>query len=649
MENKVVYAIGGGTPSIPPIEESIDPARDFYMHVNRNWLKHLHLPPYEDSFGVSEEIEMDVRNSLLEALNHMRRTDPTDGLSMLATSFLHTTSQRSSVIDLQRFLNTFDCIKDADGIAEAIGKLNRIQSRSPLSLVVNTDTFDSLRCCVYLYEPSLGLPSKHYYTTAGNRILGQYSRLLQTLGRHMHIESFESAITIEAAILPYLTDMDATNNISYSHSPHSLRELERTYPAIPWRPMFSAWGLDEHAAEKLTFVVTNPRYIHHLQTMFSSTSLESWRIWMRSMAVLTFLEYLPPPFDDLHFTLFERSLKGIAKKLPQKNLTLKVLMTYAPQDLSRMFVHLAVPDGTRRHATALVARLEKATMERIRGLTWMSETTRRTALEKIRAMQFQIGFPNKWESETAVVAVDPTRPLRNIFELAAYDTSCMIEDLTRNRCKKREDRWEDGAFEVNAYYYPEGNMMVVPAGILRAPFFDLERSDAWNLGGIGAVIGHEITHGFDDDGRLFDAKGNYSDWWTEEDAATYKRMAQSMVELFDGVKYMGGKVNGKLTLSENLADLGGLAIALTALKRDLPKSPDAQKKAYREFFTSFAVSWRQKDRPKKAKQALLLDPHSPPPLRVNLIVRQFEEFYTAFDILPSHAGYIPPHERIVFW
>jgi len=192
-------------------------------------------------------------------------------------------------------------------------------------------------------------------------------------------------------------------------------------------------------------------------------------------------------------------------------------------------------------------------------------------------------------------------------------------------------------------------MMVVPAGILRPPFFDLKRSNAWNLGGIGAAIGHEITHGFDADGRLYDEKGDYRNWWTETDSKTFTQLTKAIINLFDGAEYMGGKVDGELTLSENIADLGGLAIALQALKHDLPADKAKQKAAYRDFFTSYAVSWRNKDRPKKAKQALILDLHSPAPLRVNLIVQQFEEFYIAFDIKSTDEGYIPPEKRIMLW
>jgi len=330
-------------------------------------------------------------------------------------------------------------------------------------------------------------------------------------------------------------------------------------------------------------------------------------------------------------------------------LTCKVLQTFTPNDLGKIFVDYYVPNGTKDYALDMVGKLKKAVVERLSALDWMAESTKATAIRKVKNMKFQVGYPKAWYSETAHVQMDAAHPILNILALNTHDTKKMLHDLIIGNCAKSAEKWDDGVFEVNAYYYPEGNMMVVPAGILRPPFFDLKRSFAWNLGGIGAAIGHEITHGFDADGRQYDEKGDYRNWWTDADSKTFTRLTRAIIQLFDGVDYMGGKVDGKLTLSENIADLGGLAVALQALKHDLPTDKAKQKAAYIDFFTSYAVSWRNKDRPKKAKQALLLDLHAPAPLRVNLIVRQFEEFYIAFDIQPTDAGYVPHERRIMLW
>lgn len=645
-----IYITGGAAPLVPGVDDSIHPCHDFYGYVNNRWQKHIHLPPYQGSLGVSEEIESEVRNALLTTITHQIKENPADAISKLATSFLHTASQKNSVIDLQRILNTFDCMGDAEDIAKSIGSLNRIQAHAPLSLVIANDSYKNSQCCIYLYEPTIGLPEKHYYLPGSrNHVILKYSKLLKTVGKLMNIEALESTISIESALIPYLSEGEDLSNLEYSYNPYSYNKLIKEFKDVPWSHMFESWGAKAHVYEKATFIVTNTKYMFALNRMFKTLSLETWKIWMRAMTILSFIEFLPPPYDDLHFELYGKTLRGNSEKLPQKYLMLKVLQTFTPQDLGHIFVKMGVKNGTKAHATRMVKQLKTATIDRLRALEWMDASTKARAIHKVDSMLFQVAFPDKWESETEDVEIVNDRPLLNILALSTKDTFCMIDDLHKNQCKKSEDSWSDGAFEVNAYYYPEGNMMVVPAGILRPPFFDLSRSNAWNLGGIGAAIGHEITHGFDEDGRFYDSNGNYKNWWTEGDSQTFTKLTKTLIELFDGQNYMGGKVNGKLTLSENLADLGGIAIALQALSESLPKDLAGRKKAYKDFFISYAVSWRNKDRVKKAKQSLLLDRHAPAPLRVNLIVKQFEEFYIAFDIKPEDPGYIPPHQRIRLW
>lgn len=636
------------TPALPPPDERFHPAADFYSYINNKWQKHIHLPPYSGSYGVSEEIESEVREALLKLVANLRTNVPSHPISLLATSFLHTASQRNSVIDLQRVLNTFDCISSKEDVGHSIGALNKIQAQAPLSLVVSSDSYNNAQCNIYLYEPSLGLPEKTYYHTGSrNHIILKYSKMLARIGKLMNIEMLESAVPIEASIIPYLSANDELSDISLYYNPFTFVQLEKKFTHIPWKNILEGWGVESHVYTNVRFIVTSPKYILGLDRMFKEFSLETWRIWMRAQTVLSFVEYLPPPFDDMYFELYEKALKGVPEKLPQKYLTLKVLQKFTPHDLGKLFVEKIVPNGTKRNASALVARLKEATIARLEMLGWMEPETREAAIEKVRAMKFQVAFPDVWESETASVKIDPSRPLLNILNLSEVSTRENINNLKNKDCEKRADKWDDDTFEVNAYYYAEGNMMVIPAGMLRSPFFDLEKSDAWNLGGIGAVIGHEITHGFDDDGRLYDKHGNYHNWWKDKNAKIYSKLSRSVIDLFDGLSYMGGKVDGVNTLSENLADLGGLAIALEALKMEL--RPEERKAAYKDFFTSYGVSWRNKERPKKAKQSLLLDTHAPAPLRVNMIVRQFDEFYEAFDILPTDAGYIPPELRIRLW
>ena len=646
-----VTQLGGATnPLLYSVNHTINPAEDFYSYVNSKWQQHVHLPSYSGSFGVSEEIERNVQDLLLSVIEKHMKKDPSAPVSMFAHSLLHVGSQKNSIIDLQMLSNQFDCMTNVEDICYRIGFLNKIQSRAPISCIVSADYFDNTKCNIYIYECSLGLEEKKYYDkrdTSG--ILLQYRDMLKKFGEMLNIESLESSIVIESTVINYLTTSHSDFvNVPNGANTFTFKRLTQKYRHVAWEKIMEGWGMPVSQYKDATFIVKNLSYMAAFNRMFRTFSIESWRVWMRSMLILSFVEYLPPPFDDLHFQLYGKALRGNTEKMPQKLLTLKVLGKFASQDLSRIFVEYGVPEGTKKRATHITKKLIDATVHKLEAADWLSSMTRNAAIDKVKAMRFQVAYPTKWESETARVKIDAERPLQNIINLTMYDTHDMIHDMRRG-CRRRVETWTDGAFEVNAYYYPEGNMMVIPAGILRFPFFDLKRSHAWNMGGIGAAIGHEITHGFDEEGHEYDADGNYNNWWTDEDIKRYKKMTRSLIKLFDGVDYMGGKVDGSATLSENLADLGGLAIALEALNSELPQDLDTRIKAWREFFTSYAVSWRNKDRPRKAQQSLLLDLHSPAVLRVNLIVKQFEEFYMAFNISASDKHYIPPERRIKIW
>jgi len=622
----------------------LDPATDFYTYVNHTWQHQAHVSSFRGSFGVSEEIEDAVQATLLDSIHALQNKHTKSGLALLAKSFQH--PRASSVDELRAFVHSLDSLRVED-VGAAIGHLNRIQAKAPISLVVASDSYASSKCCVYLYEPQLGISETSAYSS--RHLLKAYRHMLTQLGELLQVEALDSVVRIEHAVLPTLTTYDEQSDIRYFYNPYTLEELSVRYHSVPWESMLVAWGI--HAKDiphiqdkKLKFIDTNPRYTRMFDRMFRTFDIVAWRTWLQASAILSFFTYLPAPYNDLDFEFYDKLMKGATHKQPASRAMLDVLQTYAPQALGRLYVS-QVPKGTKAYAIKMVHDLKTAAIARLQNLAWMDPRTRANAVHKVSAMKLQIAYPEHWEPETDTVPMSGTQPLQNIWNLNAQDTDKMIHDITRG-CRKTEEHWEDGIFEVNAYYYPEGNMIVIPAAILQSPFFDLRRSRAWNLGGIGAAIGHEITHGFDDVGRMYDAAGNYKNWWADADSKAYTRLTKALVRLFDGVAYMGGKVDGELTLSENIADLGGLAIALHALQEG---KHEVSEEEYRDFFTSYAVSWRNKDRAVKAARSLTSDGHAPASLRVNLIVRQFEEFYAAFHIGEDSPGYIAKKDRIVLW
>jgi len=630
---------------ITPLSPHISPLRDFYGHVNSVWDKTTAIPAYAHTIGVSEEIEEAIKRDLIAAVRVAQRTNPSKPVSLFATSLMDPAASHKSLATLQATAHSFAACGTPDELGAAIGWLNRVQSHAPLSFVISSDSNDSRRCMIFLYEPELALPEKHLYTGAKRPDVAARHALERLLVEGARVgggTGWADCVALERGLLSHLTPVEDRKDITFIYNPVTYAHLVSAYPTLPWKAMLSGLALTADVIESARFLVTNERWLHHLQTLMRTLSYPQWAAWMSSQLLVTFAEYLPAPINHLQYELYGRLLRGSKEPLPQAHVMLKALQTFAPQALSRLFVEQTLPPGTKEEATRLVHSLKQATAARIQSLAWMSTETKTHALAKLKAMRFQVAYPDVWTSEFRRIRAHSS-PLQTILALAEVDTERMLDDLRKGDCGKPDGEWEEGSFEVNAYYYPDGNLMTIPGGILKPPFFDLHKSRAWNLGGIGAAIGHEITHAFDDDGRKFDAHGNYKSWWQPSDAETYERMATEVEHLYDNQKTPYGPVNGKHTLSENLADLGGVAIALEALKADLHGTPVAAvRQAYRDFFLSFAVSWRTKQRPEKAKQALLLDRHAPASLRVNLVVAQFAEFYETF------GGTAPAH-RIVFW
>jgi putative endopeptidase len=638
-------------PVVPAPMKGVKPAENFYMYVNGRWQNRAHIPPYAGSFGISEEIEEHVRDDLVATIQHQDAKHP---LSLLAKSVINPRVQTSNVRDLRQLLQGFQCIRNTDDVGRTIGQLNRIQSRAPITLTVAADAYRSDICRVHVYETTVGLPTRHDYEEevgGKNKTVLEYASFLRKVGALLEVEGVDQVIPLEKAILPYLSAGDSLRNPEESYAPFTFEALQRRWKNVPWKTILLSWGMPTDLVRDSTFIITNERYVGNLNRMFEVFEIDAWRVWLRTCAILSFVEFLPPPFDDMHYRLFGRMLRGSSEKLPQTRLMLHVLKTYAPQTLSRAFVAEHVGEKIKYEAMTMVRRLKSATAARIRALPWMQATTKHIAVKKVAAMRFQVAYPAEWYNEFVGINVDPERMLYNIWNLSTKDTNKMINSLGRG-CGESDGTWDDGAFEVNAYYYPDKNLLTIPGGMLRPPFFDLSRSVAWNYGGIGAAIAHEITHGFDADGKNYDLHGNYREWWLATDNRKYEEMSQKLVDMYGGLTYFGARVDGRLTLSENIADLGGVSIALYALKDYLKEkraTPKEQLEAYQDFFTSYAVSWRNKDRPRKAKQSLLLDVHAPAPYRVNVVVRQFAEFYEAFGVKEGDEGWIDEADRVQLW
>ena len=616
---------------------------NFYDYCNKEWETHTLIPSYQGAYGVSEELENDIKDTLTDII---KKLPSTHRVAQLWSSALNRESV-SNLASVKSLMHRIASLNSIESIGKAIGLFNRWQLRAPITLLVTRDAYDSSLCRIHFYEPALGIPSYDAYRSHSNSTLTAYRHMFKEIGTYLKFDGLEEISHIEQTVYQYLSPEGALEDPAISHVTHSFDSFKKTYPNIPLQSMLEGWGCSSSIIHSTTYIITNQRYLTAFDRMCRTFELGAFHIWLQAYALLTLVNYLPDPYQNISFDFYGKLLQGKTDPAPRNEFAMGVLQKMMPQSLGKILVqHTPHIRDIKAQATKMVYHLKRAAIHRLEAVEWLMPATRAMAAKKIRKMHMQIAYPRAWREPH--VSLHPTELIENIIKLGEADTKKSIADLG-HACAKEDGEWDDGIFLVNAFYYGDQNKMVIPFGMLQPPFFDHKKSIGWNYGGIGCAIAHEITHGFDEGGRMYDDTGSWKNWWTHQDELHYHIHTKKLVTLFDKREYKGGHVNGTLTLDENLADLGGMAIALQALQEELGTNTVTRRSAYRDFFTSYAVSWRLKDRSKKAKQALQIDHHAPPEFRVNLIVAQFQEFYDAFDVKESSPMYIPPEKRIKLW
>ena len=614
------------------------------------------MPPYMSSYGVSEEIEETVNKELLTILDKTRAIvqktadkkipHTTYLLGTLTESALNIKVQDNNVKTLKHIITGFRCIRDTTDVARVIGDcvikgINTIFSVQ----VVPTET-DSTVLRFGIGPGDIGLPDISYYnkqevSIMKRRALVAYSKLLRRLGGDFDVSGLESFVGFETIVAEAIVKSRQDTEILIKGS-----ELQRDFPAIPWEAFLercTGWSSDKIKSH--TFLIFSKRWLGTVNRWFRTLPLETWRLYFSGNVILHTLPLLPPPYDEMEFQLFGHRMRGQSEKLPQRRLALRTAQVWLSGSLGYLFVQTYVSPIIKEQAYAIAKEIRHVAAERAGATEWLEPATRKIAAKKVNNIYLGVAYPRVIERDEQTTLY-PENLVENVFTLATLKFQDSLENVGT---RLNPERWDDAVFAVNAYYYNEGNRLILPAGILRWPFFHPAASDGWNFGGLGAVIGHEIMHAFDNDGKDFDEIGNLGPWWSKQESANYHEKTEALIELYNNTTYFGHHLNGVLTLSENIADLGGVAIALAALKKRLAAkqvSQDVYKKEICVFFTSFAVSWRTKEKKEKAIQSLFMDVHAPPSARVNNIVSQFDDWYECFNIQPGHALYKDPSHRI---
>ena len=661
------YSIAAQALDVPGLDDKVGACTDFYQYANRKWLESTEIPADRSWWGSMSVLDRQNEDLLIRLLDEaLAKPLPPQGSATRKVIEYYERGMNEAHIrhwqlkPLAPFLWTIRELKSREEIAQLLGELHTRGIYPGFTLDFEQDRRDSKRYAVEIRQGGLGLPDRDYYFLDDDRTkqirVAYREHLVKVLTLNGDDEAQAAAnaatiIDIETELARASMTAVERRDLEKTYNKMTQAELAAAAPNFPWKPYLAKIG-----APGLPHVIVNqPAFMARFSQLLAERPIDQWRPYLRWQLLKATSDKLDPRYESLHFDFYGKVLTGRTDPGPRSRRVLQVIsgpFGNAPmaEALGQLYVEKMFPPQAKARALELVRNVKDALADRLRTVDWMTEDTRKRSLEKVAAMQVKIGYPDRWKdlSDANVgthVFVDNWM-YANIFE----------HERNMKRLDKPVDRgeWFMSPHIVNAYYNGSSNEIVFPAAILQPPFFDASADDAVNYGAIGTVIGHEITHGFDDRGRLFDKDGNMRDWWTDEDARRYKERAKKIEAQYGNFSAIDGiKVNGALTLGENISDVGGVKIAYLALQKALAQQKKGQAKVdgltpEQRFFVSYAQAWRGKFRPERERLQLRTGQHSLNQFRVYGPMANMPEFAKAFSCDPAKV-LLSEGERANIW
>ena len=624
---------------------------DLYQAVNGEWLKTAVIPADKATTGGFADLSDKIEETLMadfQAMLDLKVTPDTPEMAEfikyyhLASDF--TTRDQAGFEPAKKYLDQVLALKDLKQWQEKLPELFLAGYDSPVVLYVSPDMKDTKHYALHADVPSLFLPDKTYYTKDNE----QAQALLQVL-QQMLTELFKKAgyandfsqktiaqaLAYDAKLAPFQKDSTERADYVKSYNKYSFSDFEKFSTHLDFSQIVT--GLVGEVPEKV--IVTEPKYFEALDQLVNPENVVEVRIWLFVKTMLDLTGFLSDEIRVLGGT-YSRALSGSKEAMKPQKAAYYLASNQYSQVVGLYYAHKYFGKKAKADVYQMVEKMIAVYKKRLQENTWLSENTRKKAIVKLDALGINVGYPDKLDPLYQKYKVDPK--LNLVDNAVNFTKIAMKRHYERLHEEVDRTRWEMPAHMVNAYYHPSFNVIVFPAAILQAPFYGLTQSSSANYGGIGAVIAHEISHAFDNNGAQFDEHGNLFNWWTEDDLTHFQNLAQEMIAQFDGLETTAGSVNGKLVVSENIADAGGLSCALEAAKSE----PDAD---LREFFINWARIWGLKSSPEREKLLLAIDVHAPHVLRANIQPRNLADFYTVFGVKPGDGMYLAPEKRIHIW
>ena len=640
------------------VDKNVRAQDDFFRHVNGAWLTQTEIPADKSRYGLFNVLYDDTQKNLKTLIQKSASTEAEKGsntqkLGDMYNSYMNTElTNKKGITPLQSLLDNISSTQNMLQLSKAFGELYVLGVGGTFNFYTSPDAKDPEITTMYLYQSGLTLPDRDYYSKEEEKFVNlrtateiYMAEILTKVGHESGTKAARKIMALEKDIAGKHLSRVESRDAEKNYNKRSATQVKKLLGNFDWQAYADASGVGQVS----DMVVRNLPYFEEMAGIFAAHELQTWKDYLIFNLVDTYASRLSQDMVDLHFAFHSTTLSGIPEQRPRWKRAVAATSNVLGEVLGQQYVERHFTPEAKAKMDVLVQNLTKAYGDSINQLEWMTVETKKAALEKLAAFTPKIGYPDKWR-DYSNLDIKADDLVGNYIRYATFDH---FEDTDKIGKPVDKADWGMTPQTINAYYSPVRNEIVFPAGILQSPFFDLKADDAVNYGAIGAVIGHEIGHGFDDQGSKYDGQGNLRSWWTDADRAEFDVLGKKLVAQFNKFEPIKGQsINGELTLGENIGDLAGVTIGYKAYQMSLNGTYAPMIDGLtgdQRFFMGYAQVWRSKSREDALRAQLISDPHSPGEFRVNGIVGNVDAFYQAFDVKESDAMYLKPDDRVKIW
>ena len=647
------------------MDKSVNPGDDFFRYVNGSWFDKTEIPADRTRWGSFDELRQNTDKDALAILKDAasKKLDPKSDQAKAVNvykTYMDTISRNKlGIKPIKPILAKIDAVKSIADLNKLIIEMQPQGGLGFYGIGVGPDAKNSNRNVVNIGLGSLGLPDRDYYVSEDadskekrEKYVAHVARMLQFIGEkpEVALANAKKVLAIEIAMATPRLDRVERRDRRKTYNPMSVADLQKLTPSVNWYSYIKGVGISKLDS----VIVSQPKYMTALETIFKENKIDEWKAYLRWSLLNKSSDVLTTDLEKANWDFYSKTLQGAKAQRPREERALQVVNGTVGEALGKLYVEQKFPAEAKEKARKMIDNIFLAFENRINNLPWMTPATRKGAIEKLRKSVVKIGYPDKWKdySKLEIKSIEEGgNYYDNMKSLSKWGFQNNIDDLQKPVDKTR---WGMSPQTVNAYYNPSYNEIVFPAAILQPPFYDYKADEAVNYGGIGAVIGHEISHGFDDSGSRYNADGNLINWWTEDDLKQFTGLGGALAAQYSALEPLPGTfVDGKFTLGENIGDLGGINAAYDGLQIHLkqygnPGLIDGYTPEQR-LFISWATIWRSKMRDEAIKNQVKTDPHSPGQYRAYVPLLNVDEFYKAFDIKETDKLFVKPENRVKIW